>query len=199
MSGPVDENVQALKIGAKLKDLREKRRLTLEDMTAKTKLSKDFLARVERGEAMPPVANLLALAKALDVAMGCFFQDEPSEAKIAVTRSGERSRIERRPHHRKGEVTYVYEALEAKKANKHMEPFLVEFPPLDTSEMVFVSHDGEEFIHLLEGRLEFRSTDRVEVLEPGDSIYFDSDVSHSLRCLTDRPARAVVVVWSKEG
>ena len=63
--------------------------------------------------------------------------------------------------------------------------------------MVFVSHDGEEFLHLLEGTLEFRSVDRVEVLEAGDSIYFESDLSHSLRCLGEKSAKAVVVVWSR--
>jgi quercetin dioxygenase-like cupin family protein len=78
-----------------------------------------------------------------------------------------------------------------------MEPFLVEFPNMETSEMVFVSHEGEEFLHLLEGRLEFRTTDRVEVLDPGDSIYFESDISHSFRCLSEPPAKAIVVVWSK--
>ncbi len=94
-------------------------------------------------------------------------------------------------------MTYVYEALERYRADKHMEPFLVEFPTLDTSEMVFVNHDGEEFLHLLEGSLEFRTPERVEVLQAGDSIYFDSDVSHSFRALGDHPARAVVIVWNR--
>jgi quercetin dioxygenase-like cupin family protein len=39
--------------------------------------------------------------------------------------------------------------------------------------------------------------DRVEVLEAGDSIYFESDLSHSFRCLGEQRARAIVVVWSK--
>ena len=75
---------------------------------------------------------------------------------------------------------------------------MVEFPVQDTSEMVFMSHQGEEFLHLLEGRLEFRSIDHVEVLNPGDSIYFESDLSHSLRCLGEQAAKALVVVWSKK-
>jgi quercetin dioxygenase-like cupin family protein len=74
---------------------------------------------------------------------------------------------------------------------------MVEFGSVDTGEMVFMSHEGEEFVYLMEGRLEFRSIDRVEILEPGDSIYFESDLSHSFRSLVDSPARAIVVVWSK--
>jgi len=105
--------------------------------------------------------------------------------------------VERRPHQEKGEVNYRYESLETKKQDKHMEPFLVEFGNSETSEMVFMSHEGEEFLFLLEGKLEFRSVDRVEILNPGDTIYFESDLSHSFRCLGDEPARAVVVVWSQ--
>ena len=41
--------------------------------------------------------------------------------------------------------------------------------------------------------------DRVEVLEPGDTIYFESDISHSFRCLSEQPARAVVVLWTALG
>jgi quercetin dioxygenase-like cupin family protein len=91
----------------------------------------------------------------------------------------------------------VYEALETKKVNKQMEPFMVEFPLQETSEMVFMNHEGEEFLHVLEGRLEFRSVDRVEILETGDSIYFESELSHSFRCIGEKPARAIVVVLNK--
>ncbi|RPJ07856.1 MAG: XRE family transcriptional regulator [Deltaproteobacteria bacterium] len=189
--------VEGLKLGEKVKELREKNRYTLQDLAAKTGFSKEDLARIESAGAIPPVATLLRLAKALNVSMSYFFQEQAGSRKIAVTRRQERVRVERRPHHQKGEVNYIYEALEAKKTDKHMEPFLVEFPPQDTSDMVFVSHEGEEFLHLLEGKLEFRSTDHLEVLEPGDTIYFESDVGHSLRCLGEKPAKAIVVVWNK--
>ena len=62
--------------------------------------------------------------------------------------------------------------------------------------MVFMNHEGEEFLHVLEGSLEFRSVDRVELLKAGDSIYFESDLSHSFRCLGEEPAKAIVVVWN---
>ena len=192
----INSEVDALSIGDKIRELREKRRYSLDDLVAVTCLEKEFLSQVEENTIVPPVAILLNLAKALGTDMVYFFQDSISTEKISVTRRHERVRIERRPHHHKGEVNYVYEALEAKKPNKHMEPFLVEFKKQDTSDMVFVSHEGEEFLYLVEGTLEFRSIDRVEVLEPGDVIYFESDISHSFRCLSESPAKAVVVLWS---
>jgi len=188
--------VKALKIGSKVRELRQKKHYTLQDVAAKTGLSKPFISQIENDHVVPPVATLLKLARAFDVGLAYFFQDEIGIDRIAITRRDERVRVERRPHHRKGEVNYIYEALDTKKSNKHMEPFLVEFPVQDTSEMIFMNHEGEEFLHVLEGTLEFRSIDRVEVLQPGDSIYFESELSHSFRCLGEKPARAIVVVWS---
>ena len=189
-------DVKALKLGSQIRELRLKKNYTLQDVAAKTGLSKPFLSQIENDHVVPPVATLLNLARAFNVSLAHFFHDEVGSDKIAITRHNERLRVEKRPHHRKGEVNYVYEALETKKTNKRMEPFLVEFPVQDTSEMVFMNHDGEEFLHVLEGTLEFRSVARVEVLESGDSIYFESDLSHSFRCLGEKAARAIVVVWS---
>ncbi len=189
--------VAAFNIGTKVKELREKSGYTLQDLAAKTGLEKEVLSRIESHDFIPPIAILLKLANALNASMTYFFQDKAGSEKIAVTRRDERVRILRRPHHLQGEVNYIYEALDIRKTVKHMEPFMVEFPVQETSEMVFNSHEGEEFLHLLEGLLEFRSIDQVEILNPGDSIYFESEVSHSFRCLGEAPARALVVVWNK--
>ena len=191
------QEIKALNLGTKIRELREKFRYTLQDVAAKTGLERELIEQIEADRLVPPVATLLKLAKAFHVGLAYFFQDETGGQKISITRRTERTRLERRPHHREGEVTYIYETLENKKPEKHMEPFLVEFPVMETDEMVFVSHDGEEFLYLMEGRLEFRTVDRVEVLEAGDSIYFDSDISHSFRCVGDSPAKAIVVVWNK--
>lgn len=190
--------LESLKIGNKVRELREKKRYTLHDMTAKTGLPKDLLTQIERGEFVPPIATLMKLANACGVGLAYFFKDDEGSQKIAVTRADEHIRVTRRPHHHEGEVNYIYESLEIRKADRHMDPFLVEFPVQNTSEMVFMSHPGEEFLHLLEGRIEFRTVDRAEVLNPGDSIYFESDISHSLRCLGEKTAKALVVVWNKK-
>ena len=130
--------------------------------------------------------------------MAAFFESGTEPEAVSVTRKGERVRIKKRPHHHEGEVDYVYESLETKKPDKHMEPFLVEFMPMETTDMVFTSHKGEEFLYLLTGKLEFRSDERVEVLQPGDSIYFESERNHSFRSLDGKPARGIVVVWAKK-
>ncbi len=197
MAKKEDRSQEGLKIGQRVKALREKQNLTLQDVAAKTGLAKSLLSEVESGEVVPHVSTLLKLAKVLNVGMASLFEDGEAVERVSVTRKGERARVKRRPHHHEGEVDYVYESLETRKPGKHMEPFLVEFMPMETSDMVFTSHEGEEFHYLLEGKLEFRTDDRVEVLEPGDAIYFESDQNHSFRSLIKKPSRAIVVVWAK--
>ena len=188
---------EKLKIGQKIKELRQKKHLTLQDLATKTQIDKVALSSIEGDEAVPPLGTLLKLARALDVSMAFFFEDEVQIERLSVTRSGERVRVKRRPHHQEGEVDYVYESLEPKNPKKHMEPFLVEFQPMETAAMVFMSHAGEEFHFVLEGKMEFRTDDRVEVLYPGDSLYFESEMNHSFRGLDDKPARSIVIVWNK--
>jgi len=189
--------VEGLRIGRAVKEFRHKKQITIQDLAARTGIPKSVLAEIENGDVVPPVATLLKLAKAFNVGMASFFEEEAAGMKISVTRSGERIRIKRRPHHHEGEVDYIYESLETHKADKHMEPLLVDFQPLDTGNMVFTNHDGEEFVFVLEGRLEFRTDDRVEILDPGDTIYFESDINHSFRSLDEKTAKAIAVVWSK--
>jgi transcriptional regulator with XRE-family HTH domain len=190
--------VKALKIGSKAKELRQKHRYTLHDVATKTGLSKPFLSRIENDHVVPPVATLLRLARSLNVGLSHFFQDVEDRGKISITRRSERVRLKRHPR-KKGDANYIYLALETKKSNKHMEPLLVEFPVQGAEELTdlpFMSHEGEEFLYVMEGRIEFRTVDRVELLEAGDSIYFESDIGHSFRCVGDKPARALAVIWS---
>jgi len=187
-----------LQIGSKVRELREKKLYTLQDLSTKTGFPKTLLSDIERGDFIPPVATLLKLAKSLNVGMAYFFEEMDIDEKISITRRGERVRIKRRPHHHEeGEVDYIYESLETKRSDKHMEPLFVEFQPVDTSDMVFVNHEGEEFLYVLDGTVEFRTDDRTEILEPGDALYFNSDINHSLRSLNGKTAKAVVAVWSK--
>ena len=81
---------EQLAIGDKVRELRQKRRYTLHDLSAKTGLGVDLLAQVEGGDVTPPVATLVKLARALDVDVAHFFQQGEPEEKIALTRASER-------------------------------------------------------------------------------------------------------------
>lgn len=198
MAKRMDPELEGLGIGSKVRELRQKRRLTLQDLSDKTGLSKPLLSQVENGHVMPPVATLLRIARALDVGIAHFFQGEEKEEKIALTRASERKRLGRRPHQDATAVGYTYESLELHRSRKCMQPLLVSFAVMDEHDMVFYSHEGEECVYLLDGELEFRTPEESRHLKKGDCLYFDSDVAHAFRSLGDKAARALVVVYAKE-
>lgn len=193
---PDSENdVRAFKIGRKIRDLRKRKVLTLQDLSTQTGLSKPLLSQIENDIVIPPIATLLRISRALDKDITFFLQEPHDERKIAVVRASERKRLETR---RAGQTPgdYFYESLAYKKGRKNMEPFLIEFEPRDEQDMSFYSHTGEEFIFVLEGSVEFRTTNDMHRLEAGDSLYFESDVPHAYRALGKGSARAIAIIYS---
>jgi len=88
---------------------------------------------------------------------------------------------------------YHYEALAHQKSGKNMEPFLL-MPAFD--EKAIFSHDGEEFMYILEGVHEFVYDDKKYTLHEGDSIYFDSRIPHTGRSVGNKRAKILAVMYS---
>jgi len=189
--------VRELQIGQKIRELRQKMRLTLQDLSQATELSKPLLSQIENDQVIPPLATLLRIAKALKVPLQTFFEEEDNTQKCLVVRAGEASRMQRRPSHGGAPQPYFYHSLAYGKKHKHMEPFLVEFDPAHTEQSQPVRHPGEEFFYILEGTVELKHGDETYVLEAGDSVYWDSNEPHSLKALGSKIARGIAVLYTK--
>ena len=190
----IHEEIRALNLGARVRQLRLRQGMTLQNLSDFTGLSKPLLSQIENNLAVPPIATLLKISKALGVSIGYFFQDAPSSTRIAVVRKEDRKRIPKRAHEEAPDVGYRYESLAHPMSDKTMEPFMVEIEPRQESELIFYTHSGEEFLFVLEGEIEFRGSDQVILLSRGDSLYFDSEIPHALRGLRNKKAVALAVV-----
>ncbi len=192
----IKKKLKALAIGRKIRSIRQSKGLTLEDISKRTGLSKALISRVENEQVSPPIATLLRIASALKVDISHFFSDEAFPQRVTVVRHHEVS-VSRDSMIIEGkDAGYSYELLAFKKDDKHMEPFIVKFDLKERTEVPMQQHKGEEFLHLLEGKLEFFTNEETIVLEQGDSIYFDSGLPHGYRGLGDKPPKALVVVYS---
>ena len=194
----VEIEVKKLKLGEKIRELRLKRANTLRQVAEMTGLSIPLLSQVENNAVSPPVATLLRVARALEVGISYFFREEESKERAVVVRKHERKKTFRPMHAQNRDSGYTYEALAYTKNGKHMEPFLVEFEPKKKEKITFLKHRGEEFVFLFRGRLAFHYDQDEIILEPGDSLYFESEVPHGFRALRSRKAQAVVVVFPEE-
>jgi len=197
MTKDVKEELKELNLGQKIKTLRQRKGLSLQQIAEKTNLSEPLLSQIEGEVVAPPVATLLKISKALNVNIGYFFQEEESGKSAVVVRKNERKQIFRRIHEDPSKIGYYYESLAYPKADKHMEPFQVKFEVKKKEDLIFFNHKGEEFLFVLEGQLEFNYENEIFTLEPGDSLYFDSGFPHAFRALGRKNALAIDVIYNE--
>jgi quercetin dioxygenase-like cupin family protein len=77
-----------------------------------------------------------------------------------------------------------------------MEPFLVTLVPAETEEERS-THDGQEFIYVLEGIMEVRLGEEIHILDPGDAIYYDSTVPHLVKCHGNTATKILAVLYAE--
>jgi transcriptional regulator with XRE-family HTH domain len=189
-------DVCELKIGEKIRKLRKEERLTLQDLSDLSGLSKPLLSQIENAQVIPPIATLLKIAKGLKVGIHFFFEEEEDRQKFVLLRNSAVPSSRRRSGN-DAPQTYLYHSLAPGLRKKSMEPFLVEFEPGKWDDSLLYSHDGEEFIYLLQGELEFHYGAEIMILKPGDSIYYDSSEAHGYISRGDSKAKAVAVLYSR--
>ena len=180
-------------LGERIRAAREMRGLTIEDISSRTGIDVATLKRIESSDMAPPLGQLIKLGKALDMKMGYFISpgvDKP----MTVVRRGEGKAVARYGKKKGEQYGYSYESLAPEKANRMMEPFIVTLLPTDTEE--FSSHDGQEFIFVLEGEMKVQVGDRVEFLKPGDAVYYDSTQPHLVKSATRTQAKILAVLYT---
>jgi transcriptional regulator with XRE-family HTH domain len=192
-----EKKSQELRVGERIRELRENKGLSLQDMANRTGYSSALLSQVENHFISPPLGGLIKIAKALEVKVGTFFGDEPRES-YAIVRKDERKHISRFASKEGVSYGYSYESLGFDKKDRQMEPFLVTLEPATVKSEKLSSHDGEEFIFVLEGEMEAILGDHKDVLQPGDCIYYDSTIPHKVQCHREVPTKILAVLWTPQ-
>jgi transcriptional regulator with XRE-family HTH domain len=193
----IKTEIRELRLGDKIRKLRQERRLTLQELADLTGLSKPLLSQIENDQVTPPLATLLKIAKGLRVGIHFFFEDEGDRRTYVLTKGEQGMASQRRPKSDAPEG-YRYRSLAPGIRHKQIEPFLVEFDLKEWHDNCFYNHEGEEFLYILEGELEFHYGDEVMLLVPGDSIFYDSAIPHGYVSIGEKRAKAVAVLYSKE-
>ncbi|MBM4328668.1 MAG: helix-turn-helix domain-containing protein [Deltaproteobacteria bacterium] len=186
------EQEAAVSHGHRLRATRESRGFTLQELAEKTGIPADLLGQVEAGESILPLGQLIKLSKALAMRMADVISE--GDQPFTIVRSHQRRRFARFGKARQANHGYEYEALAANKKDRRMEPFIVTLQPASSDEPS--THDGQEFIYVLEGEMEALVDDTREVLGPGDAIYYDSTSMHLVRAHGNKPARILAVLIS---
>lgn len=183
-------------VGQKIKELREIKGISLEDLASRSGLDVDQIRQIEEQASIPSLGPLQKVARSLGVRIGTFLDDN-EELGPVLTKAGNRKAGKSFSSNNSDKHAYMdYFALAGDKAGRHMEPFIVNIQPSPDNDFNLSSHEGEEFIICFEGKVEIIYGKDTYVLEEGDSIYYDSIVKHSVHGFNNQSAKILAVIYS---
>jgi transcriptional regulator with XRE-family HTH domain/quercetin dioxygenase-like cupin family protein len=193
--------------GMKIRQERLKRKLTLEQLSGRTRLSKSFLSQVERNLAQPSVTSLKTIAHVLGISVVYFLTDnyvdqalwaydrsiqKPGNRALTYSRDIKVVRADKRKGVTMPGSKVLYEVL-TPDLNRQLEVMFMRISEGESSgDEAMLDAPGEKFGVVLKGTLEFRVGNEIFVLETGDSIVHPADVPIWWRGLKGNP---IEVIW----
>lgn len=175
-------------VGKKLKEIRLKSDMTIQELAAKSKVSSNMISRVERGLTIPSVEILMKLASVFDKSINYFVEEVSTTHEIVFSSQGHRD-------------TTVYDDED----NMHTESFtsglrdpqfmsfLCTVPKGGSSGQKHMHHPGDELIFLIEGQLKMTIAGEEYLLNTGDSLSFKSHLPHRWDNVGNGDAR---IIWT---
>lgn len=174
--------VKSETMGERIASMRKRQKVELETLAKSTGYSIEFLERIEAGKVAPAVGALIRISRALAI---------DSAALLA-----EDTKTERRRSYLKRTKAYSYKNLNPGAQDKHLWAYLVTLEPKKEHERVEYKHEGEEFVYVLQGRVELEVGPDTTVLRKGAAFHFNSALEHTLKNLSSKQSKLLVVVYT---
>lgn len=160
-----------MNIGEKLKELRNCKGLTQEELADRAELSKGFISQLERNLTSPSIATLMDILQCLGTTIGDFFQEEPEEQIVF----GRQDYFEKNDFDYQNKIKWIIPNAQ----KNGMEPILL---TLEAGGSTYPDnpHEGEEFGYILSGSITIHLGSKVYKAKKGESFYYSADKNHYL-------------------
>ena len=196
-SAPAAEEDHALEvaIGRQVKAQRRKLDMTVGQLAALAGLSTGMLSKIENGLTSPSLSTLKGLAQGLNVPFTALFRNFEEQRDAAFVKAGEGLKIERRGTRAGHRYALLGHGVHKQVA---VEPYMI---TLNHESEVFplFRHDGQEFLYVVEGEMDYHHGGSRYRMEPGDSLFFDADAPHGPATLRRLPIRFLsIIVYPRE-
>jgi transcriptional regulator with XRE-family HTH domain len=171
-----------MKIGERIKNLRELSNLTQEELADRAGLTKGFISQIERDLTSISLDSFLQILEAMDENISDFFRE--SSAEKIVYRETDRVAIEKDKIQR-------FELLVPGSTNRRLEPILLtlrkgQVTPRERP------HEGEEFGFVLRGKVTLRFGKEALKLKRGECFYLSAEKEHWIQNTSSKEA---VLLW----
>jgi len=175
-------------IADRIRELREISGMTADTLAHRLNITPEEYSRYENAAEGVPISTLYQIAGILDVELTELLTGStPRLQNYCYVKNGEAPYIERY----KG---YKFQSLAYSFMNKKVEPLLVTLDPEENKKMSLVTHPGQAFNYVLEGRIKVILGGKEIVMGPGDSLYFDPTIPHGQTTADDKPGKFLTVI-----
>lgn len=168
----MDSNVTRVEIGSKIRELRNQKGLTQEELADRCELSKGFISQLENDLTSPSIATLIDILQCLGTSLKDFFDDEEDE-QIVFTKNDFFEKIDTELHNK---IEWIIPNAQ----KNMMEPIRV---TLEQGGCTYPDqpHEGEEFGYVLSGSITIVIGKRIIKAKKGDSFYYTPHAKHYIR------------------
>jgi len=185
-------------LGERIAEIRKTYSISREDLSERSGISTDLIANIEDNGHIPDLAPLIKISRGLGVRLGTLLDDHEQLGPV-ISRGKQISDSKFKTGLPEGAVAeglhgLSFNALAADKNGRHMEPFIVSIEADAKQEKT--SHEGEEFIFVLEGTLALEYGVDKDTLNTGDSVYYDSIVPHRVFSADNKPVKILAVIYT---
>lgn len=162
----------ARRIGQNLKIFRKAAGLSQKNLAEAVGFSSTLISRIENGFVRPSLSTLEVVSNSLKVDIGFFFKDEDQRRFTISRKDSDRKTIS-------GKTGELIELIVEGVDNAYMEPVIVTLKGKDQEDQVDLTvHDGQEFMYVLDGKMELTLGTKKYILETGDAAYWYGDIPH---------------------
>jgi transcriptional regulator with XRE-family HTH domain len=174
-------------VGQRLRELRAERDLSIRALAEQSGLAINTLSLIENNKTSPSVSTLQQIAAALQVSITAFFETDAPKNSVSYVKASQQP-IASFAHG-------TLQDLGAGLTSRAVEPFLVTLEPNAGSGANPIVHTGHEFVYCLTGRIVYTIEERTFLLEPGDSLLFESHLPHRWQNADAGSSQAILVLY----
>jgi transcriptional regulator with XRE-family HTH domain len=189
-SDTIIQGLNKYAIGSKLRRLRLRKSMGLQELSKHSGLSPALLSKLERDVMYPTLPTLLRIAMVFSVGLEYFF-NAPPEPVLEIVRKKDRLRFPDSPDSK--QPNYHFESLDFPVPSRPLNSYLAEFEAVKAEDVRMHEHPGIEVVYVLTGKLEIRTATDQHELGEGDAIYFEASVPHGYRRVGSKKTTALVV------
>lgn len=176
------------RLGERIKRKREMLNLPLSDLSKKVGVSASALSQIENSKAFPSIVTLKSIANSLYTTVGELIGENESLTKNPLIKSDDIKFVK---VNSSGTSLFL---LSFHENSKQMEPYIMKFVENSDSSDIMQSHPGQEFIHVIEGKMLISLENTQYILDKGDNFYFNSNIPHTLKNIHTSSARVLWIV-----